>query len=181
MSRMCRESGLKGNANRQGLGEILETSSKINPLTDARTCRFRRSISYSEISTIEIHSRFALEGKYKHAILRIWCFYERCYLTQFFNYPKGDNMVHVSHSAHAAPVFYILLIMFILFVSLIALAIKALIFCKIFSKAGYSWALGLLILVPIANIIIAFYLAFADWPVQRQVRQLRQQNQKPQA
>jgi hypothetical protein len=81
----------------------------------------------------------------------------------------------------AFPVFYILLMLFVCFFSLVALAIKALIFCKIFSKAGYSWALGLLILVPIANIIIAFYLAFADWPVQKQVRQLRQQNQKLQA
>jgi len=77
------------------------------------------------------------------------------------------------------PVFFILLVMFGIFFGLIALAIKALIFCKIFSKAGYSWALGLLILVPIANIIIAFYLAFADWPVQKQARQLRQQQGKP--
>jgi hypothetical protein len=68
--------------------------------------------------------------------------------------------------------------MFGVFFGLIAAAIKALIFCKIFSKAGFSWALGLLILVPIANIIIAFYLAFADWPVQKEVRQLRQQRGK---
>jgi hypothetical protein len=67
--------------------------------------------------------------------------------------------------------------MFVFFISLIALAIKALIFCKIFSKAGYSWALGFLILVPIANIIMAFYLAFADWPVQKELRQLKQQKQ----
>lgn len=73
------------------------------------------------------------------------------------------------------PFFFILLMMLGIFFGLIALAIKALIFCKIFSKAGYSWALGLLILIPIANIIMAFYLAFADWPVQKEVRQLRQQ------
>ena len=86
-----------------------------------------------------------------------------------------DSMVHVSHSTQAAPGFLILLlIMFGLFFGLIAAAIKALIFCKIFSKAGYSWALGLLILVPIANIIMAFYLAFADWPVQKELRKLKQ-------
>lgn len=79
-----------------------------------------------------------------------------------------------------APLFFVPLIMFGIFFVLVALAIKALIFCKIFSKAGYSWALGLLILVPIANIIMAFYLAFADWPVQRQLRQMRQQQEKPQ-
>jgi uncharacterized membrane protein (DUF485 family) len=97
---------------------------------------------------------------------------------------KGDNMdsmVHVSHGAHAAPVVLILLIMFGFFVGLIALAIKALIFCKIFSKAGYSWALGLLILVPIANIIMAFYIAFADWPVLKELRQLKQPQGKPAA
>jgi hypothetical protein len=34
-------------------------------------------------------------------------------------------------------------------------------------------------LVPIANIIMPFFLAFADWPVQKEVRQLRQQQEKP--
>jgi hypothetical protein len=67
-----------------------------------------------------------------------------------------------------------LLLMFGLFITLIVLAIKILIFCKLFSKAGYSWALGLLILVPIANIIMVFYLAFADWPILKELRQLRQ-------
>ncbi|MGB2807345.1 MAG: hypothetical protein WBC22_06380 [Sedimentisphaerales bacterium] len=86
-----------------------------------------------------------------------------------------ESMVHVSHSTHAAPGFLLLLlIMFGFFVGLIAVAIKVLIFCKIFSKAGYSWALGLLILVPIANIIMAFYLAFADWPVQKELCKLKQ-------
>jgi hypothetical protein len=78
-------------------------------------------------------------------------------------------------------VFLMLLITFIFFVALIVAAIKVLIFCKIFSKAGYSWALGLLILVPIANIIMAFYLAFADWPIRKELRLLKRQQQKPEA
>lgn len=77
--------------------------------------------------------------------------------------------------------FIVLLIMFIVFVSLVAIAIKVLIFCKIFSKAGYSWALGLLMLVPIANIIMAFFLAFADWPVCKELRKLKQQLEKSKA
>jgi len=87
------------------------------------------------------------------------------------------QIVHggVSHSREAAPVFVALLAMFWLFIVLIIVAIKVLIFCKIFSKAGYSWALGLLMLVPIANIIMAFFLAFADWPIQKQLRLLKQQ------
>ena len=79
------------------------------------------------------------------------------------------------------PVFTMLFTMFMLFMVLIAVAIKVLIFCKIFSKAGYCWALGLLILVPIANIIMAFFLAFADWPIRKELRLLKQQQQKPEA
>jgi|GEM_PF-730793 len=41
--------------------------------------------------------------------------------------------------------------------------------CK---KAGYSGALSLLLLVPIANIIFIFYLALSDWPIQQRVRDL---------
>jgi low affinity Fe/Cu permease len=65
----------------------------------------------------------------------------------------------------------------IAFVVMVIIAIKLLIICKIFSKAGYSWALGLLMLIPIINIIMAFFLAFADWPVQRELRRLKQQQQ----
>jgi len=50
------------------------------------------------------------------------------------------------------------------FIVLVILAIKLLICCKIFAKAGYSWALGLLMLIPIVNIIMAFFLAVADAP-----------------
>ena len=63
------------------------------------------------------------------------------------------------------------------FIVLIVIAIKLLIICKIFSKAGYSWALGLLMIIPLVNIIMAFFLAFADWPVQRELRRLKQQQQ----
>ncbi|MBW7988490.1 MAG: hypothetical protein FVQ84_00480 [Planctomycetes bacterium] len=62
---------------------------------------------------------------------------------------------------------------------LIVLIIKALIYCKIFSKAGYCWALGLLMFVPIANIIMPFVLAFGDWPIQKELRVLKQQQEKP--
>lgn len=41
-------------------------------------------------------------------------------------------------------------------------------FCKICSKAGYSWALGLLMLVPLANVILPLYLGFSTWPIERQ-------------
>jgi heme/copper-type cytochrome/quinol oxidase subunit 2 len=46
------------------------------------------------------------------------------------------------------------------------------IFCywKIFAKAGYSGALSLLLLVPIANLIVVVWFAFADWPVLKRLR-----------
>lgn len=76
-----------------------------------------------------------------------------------------------------APVFSVIFFIFMIPLVLIIVAVKILIFCKIFSKAGYSWALGLLMLVPIANIIMLFVLAFAEWPVQRELRSFRQQSQ----
>ena len=79
--------------------------------------------------------------------------------------------------AHSHPeaclIFLPLLIMFVTLMILGIVIVKALICCKIFAKAGYCWALGLLMFVPIANIIMAFVLAFGEWPIQRQLRQLK--------
>ena len=85
-----------------------------------------------------------------------------------------------NHGPDVVPV-YIALLIFGVFVLLVVVVIKAVIFCKIFSKAGYSWALGLLMLVPIANIIMLFVLAFADWPILKELRVLKQQQEKPEA
>jgi len=74
-----------------------------------------------------------------------------------------------------APVFVTMIVLFAILVGLIITAINILIFCKIFAKAGYCWALGLLMLVPIANIVMLFVLAFADWPIQKEMRLLKQQ------
>ena len=41
-------------------------------------------------------------------------------------------------------------------------------FWKICSKAGFPGPLALLMAVPIANIILPFYIAFAEWPVLKQ-------------
>ena len=43
-------------------------------------------------------------------------------------------------------------------------------FWKICKKAGFPGELALLMLVPFANIILLFYIAFADWPALRQNR-----------
>jgi uncharacterized membrane protein (DUF485 family) len=83
-----------------------------------------------------------------------------------------------NHEQDMVPVLIILFVAFAIFVGLIATIIRILLICKIFSKAGYCWAFGLLMLVPIANIVMGFYLAFADWPVLKELRQLKQQQQK---
>ncbi len=38
---------------------------------------------------------------------------------------------------------------------------------RICVKAGYSGWLSLLVLVPIANLLLLYFLAFAEWPVER--------------
>jgi hypothetical protein len=74
-----------------------------------------------------------------------------------------------------APVFGVIFFIFMMLIGLIIFVVQALIFCKIFSKAGYCWALGLLMFVPIANIVMLFVLAFAEWPIQRELRSYKQQ------
>ena len=69
----------------------------------------------------------------------------------------------------------ILIVFVIAFAGLIAAAIRVFCFCRIFSKAGYSWAFGLLMLVPMAGLIIPLILALIDWPVQTELRRLKQQ------
>lgn len=48
-----------------------------------------------------------------------------------------------------------------------SVAITIIPYWKIFGKAGFSGALSLLMFVPLANIIILYYLAFAEWPALR--------------
>jgi len=64
-----------------------------------------------------------------------------------------------------APAFGVL---FFLFFSLMGLVLGVLLtvlpFWKICTKAGFPGALSLLMLLPIANVILLFYLAFAEWP-----------------
>ena len=78
--------------------------------------------------------------------------------------------------SQVAPVFGAIFTIFMIFFVLIITIIQIVAFCRIFSKAGFSWALGLLMLVPIANIVITLYLAFADWPIQRELRSYKQQH-----
>jgi hypothetical protein len=59
--------------------------------------------------------------------------------------------------------------------SLVAIIFAVVIYWRIFAKAGYSGALGLLMFVPIANIIMLCILAFGEWPIYKELNYLRQQ------
>ena len=53
-------------------------------------------------------------------------------------------------------------------------AVFTVIICwRICSKAGYSGAMGLLMFIPIANIIVLCILAFGKWPIYRELERLR--------
>ena len=74
----------------------------------------------------------------------------------------------------------VMIILFALMLLFIALLIKVLLvwaFCRICSKAGYHWALGLLMLVPVADVVLPLVLAFGDWPMHKELRKLKSQQQ----
>ena len=64
---------------------------------------------------------------------------------------------------------------FVLLIALIVTVLMVWVYCRIFAKTGFSWALGLLMFVPIANIIMLFVLAFSDWPIEKELRMLKRQ------
>lgn len=48
-----------------------------------------------------------------------------------------------------------------------------LIWWKIFAKAGYNGALGLLLFVPLVNVIMLCILAFQEWPIERELAHVK--------
>jgi len=46
-------------------------------------------------------------------------------------------------------------------------------FCSIFTRAGFHWALGTLMLIPGVNLILFLLVAFGAWPNGRELRSLR--------
>ena len=60
----------------------------------------------------------------------------------------------------------------LIFIAIIGLLV-ILPYWKIFSKAGFSGWLSLTQLVPALNIVVLFYLAFAEWPIQRRLNRMK--------
>ena len=67
--------------------------------------------------------------------------------------------------------------MLLIMIPVLAIVIfKIWLYCRVFSKTGYHWALGLLLVVPFGDIIVLLILAFGDWPVLDELRRYRQQD-----
>ena len=56
------------------------------------------------------------------------------------------------------------IILFVLLISGLGALLTVIPFWKICSKAGFPGAISLLMLVPLANVVLPFYVAFAQWP-----------------
>jgi predicted ferric reductase len=54
--------------------------------------------------------------------------------------------------------------------------------CLICRKAGWSWALGLISLIPgIGSVLLFFIVALAQWPIERELRAAQARNVQRQA
>jgi len=64
-----------------------------------------------------------------------------------------------------APIFGIIIFAVAMFFILLTVLFQLLLWWKIFSKAGFSGALGLLIFVPFGPMIMLCIMAFSKWPI----------------
>jgi len=58
---------------------------------------------------------------------------------------------------------------------LIILALVVIVWWRIFAKTGYGGPFGLLMLIPLVNLVMMFVLAFAKWPIEKELEELRRQ------
>lgn len=58
-------------------------------------------------------------------------------------------------------------------VGFVLAVIIAAVWWQIFSKTGHGGWMGLLMLIPVVNLIMLLFLAFSDWPVHEELRRLR--------
>lgn len=52
-------------------------------------------------------------------------------------------------------------------------------FWRIVTKAGYPGAMSLLLFIPVANFIFLWIAALNEWPIERQLRELRSRSGMP--
>ena len=64
--------------------------------------------------------------------------------------------------------------MFYAMILLVVFTVAVIVWWKICKKAGYSGWLGLLMIIPIANLVLPLVIAFSEWPVLREIKALKQ-------
>ena len=62
------------------------------------------------------------------------------------------------------------------FVIIAAVVLCVWAYWRIFAKAGYPGAMGILTVIPLLNVIMLFFLAFSEWPVLKELKALRDRN-----
>ena len=60
------------------------------------------------------------------------------------------------------------------FVIIAAVVLCVWAYWRIFAKAGYPGAMGILMVIPLLNVIMLFFLAFREWPVLKELKALRE-------
>src|SRR5215467_6603471 len=60
------------------------------------------------------------------------------------------------------------------FVIIAAVVLCVWAYWRIFAKAGYPGAMGILMVIPLLNVIVLFFLAFREWPVLKELKALRE-------
>jgi len=82
--------------------------------------------------------------------------------------------MHQLQGSEAASLFFGLIIVAVYAaVFVVLMAVTALIYWKVWAKTGQPGALGLLQLLPIVNLVMLLILAFGEWPIERELRELR--------
>jgi hypothetical protein len=68
---------------------------------------------------------------------------------------------------------------FVVFLIFLFTVVMLIPYWKILTKAGYSGALSLLLLLPLANVVILFWFAFTEWPLEKRLADLQRQLRPP--
>lgn len=86
-------------------------------------------------------------------------------------YPSGGSGGGGGGSSAGALIAGVLMLLFVVVIVAAVVSIWGI----IFSKAGYSFWMALLMLVPVANLVWLLIFAFSKWPIQVEVERLRAQ------
>ena len=73
-------------------------------------------------------------------------------------------MAQTNNIPTMVPIFTVIMVLFVLAMVAAVTVFMVFLWWRVFSKAGYSGALGLLMLVPFGCLIMLCILAFSKWP-----------------